>query len=70
MPWVVITDTLKSYGMARRALLPRVEPQQSRYVNNRAVAISMLCLAAQNGLSDPSSPRQTSTQHISREGFR
>jgi putative transposase len=33
---VLITDKLKSYGMAQRELLPDVEHRQSRYLNNRA----------------------------------
>src|ERR1051326_1235792 len=32
----VVTDELRSYGVARRHLLPRVEHRQSRYLNNRA----------------------------------
>jgi putative transposase len=33
VPRVVVTDKLKSYGVARRALLPKVEHRQSRYLN-------------------------------------
>ena len=36
VPRVIITDKLKSYGVARRDLLPQVEHRQSRYLNNRA----------------------------------
>jgi putative transposase len=36
VPRVVITDKLKSYGVAQRELLPDVEHRQSRYLNNRA----------------------------------
>ena len=35
MPRVVITDTLKSYGVATRKILPGVGHRQSRYLNNR-----------------------------------
>ncbi len=35
MPRVLITDKLKSYGVAHRALMPSVEHRQSRYLNNR-----------------------------------
>ena len=35
-PWVIITDKLKSYGAAKRELLPGVEHRQLRYLNNRA----------------------------------
>jgi transposase-like protein len=33
---VIITDKLRSYGVAQRHLLPDVEHRQSRYLNNRA----------------------------------
>jgi putative transposase len=36
VPWVIITDKLKSYGAAKRELLPSVEHRQHRYLNNRA----------------------------------
>jgi putative transposase len=36
IPRVMITDQLKSYGAARRELLPGVEHRQHRYLNNRA----------------------------------
>jgi putative transposase len=35
-PRVLITDKLKSYGAAKRDLLPGVEHRQHRYLNNRA----------------------------------
>jgi putative transposase len=35
VPRVVITDKLKSYGVAKREILPGVEHRQSRYLNNR-----------------------------------
>src|SRR5262249_54514755 len=35
VPWVVITDKVKSYGVAKREMLPGVEHRQSRYLNNR-----------------------------------
>ena len=35
-PRVIVTDKLRSYGVARRKLLPNVEHRQSRYLNNRA----------------------------------
>jgi len=31
-----VTDKLKSYGVAKRKILPSVEHRQSRYLNNRA----------------------------------
>jgi putative transposase len=36
VPRVLITDKLKSYGVAHRELMPSVEHRQSRYLNNRA----------------------------------
>jgi putative transposase len=35
VPRVIITDKLKSYGAAKRELLPGVDHWQSRYLNNR-----------------------------------
>jgi putative transposase len=36
VPRVIVTDKLKSYAVAHRDLLPKVEHRQSRYLNNRA----------------------------------
>jgi putative transposase len=36
MPRVLITDGLKSYGAAKREVLPSIEHRQHRYLNNRA----------------------------------
>jgi hypothetical protein len=35
-PRVIVTDKLRSYGIAQRQLLPGVVRRQSRYLNNRA----------------------------------
>src|SRR6516165_1083060 len=35
VPRVIITDKLKSYGAAKREILPGVEHRQSRYLKNR-----------------------------------
>jgi len=35
-PRVIVTDKLRSYGVAKRDLLPNTEHRQSRYLNNRA----------------------------------
>jgi putative transposase len=35
VPRVIITDKLKSYGPAKREILPGVEHRQSRYLNNQ-----------------------------------
>ena len=34
VPRVIVTDKLRSYGVAQRQLLPGVEHRQSRYLNN------------------------------------
>jgi putative transposase len=36
VPRVIVTDQLKSYGAAKREMLPGVEHRQHRYLNNRA----------------------------------
>ncbi len=36
VPRVIITDKLKSYGAAKKELLPRVEHRQNKRLNNRA----------------------------------
>jgi putative transposase len=36
VPRVIVTDQLKSYGAAKREILPSVEHRQHRYLNNRA----------------------------------
>jgi len=36
VPRVIITDTLKSYGAAKREILPGVEHRQHKRLNNRA----------------------------------
>jgi len=35
-PRVIVTDKLRSYGAAKKVVLPRVIHRQSRYLNNRA----------------------------------
>jgi putative transposase len=35
-PRVIVTDKLRSYGVAQRQLLPGVEHRQNRYLNDRA----------------------------------
>jgi putative transposase len=34
---VIVTDKRRSYGVAQRQLLPKVEHRQSRYLNNEMV---------------------------------
>ena len=38
VPRVIVTDKLRSYGAAKRDIMPSVEHRQSRYLNNRAEA--------------------------------
>jgi hypothetical protein len=33
-PRVIVTDKLKSYGVAQREILPRIEHRQSRYLTD------------------------------------
>ncbi len=35
-PRVIVTDKLRSYGAAKKVVLPQVIPRPSRYLNNRA----------------------------------
>ena len=35
-PWRLVTDKLKSYGVAHRTTMPSVEHNTTRYENNRA----------------------------------
>jgi putative transposase len=35
-PRVIVTDKLRSYGSAKKVVLPRVAHRRSRYLNNRA----------------------------------
>ncbi|MGH3710490.1 MAG: DDE-type integrase/transposase/recombinase, partial [Pseudonocardiaceae bacterium] len=36
VPWVLVTDTLASYGVAHQRLIRGVEHRRSKYLNNRA----------------------------------
>jgi putative transposase len=36
VPRVIVTDKLRSYGVAKRRVMPNVIHRQSRYLNNRA----------------------------------
>jgi putative transposase len=36
VPRVIVTDKVRSYGVAQRQLLPKIEHRQSRYLNNCA----------------------------------
>ena len=42
-PKRLVTDGLRSYGAARREVLPEVKHRTSRYLNNRAENSQLLC---------------------------
>jgi putative transposase len=67
-PRVIVTDRLRSYGVAQRELRPKVEHQQSRYLDNRAenshrptAPASVRC----NDLNHPRGPRSFSQSMLS-----
>src|SRR5271165_572051 len=63
VPRVIVTDKLKSYGVAKRHLLPDVEHRQSRYLNNRAENSHRPTQRRErqmNGSNRPSRPRTSS----------
>lgn len=49
VPLVIVTDKLKSYGAAKREILPGVEHRQHRYLNNRAENSHSLLVSASGG---------------------
>ena len=62
-PRVIVTDKLRSCGVAQRHLLPGVEHRQSRYLNNRAENSHRPTRRRErrcNGLNRPSRPRASS----------
>jgi hypothetical protein len=40
VPRTIITDRLRSYGAARREVMPCVEHRQSKYLNDEALPLS------------------------------
>jgi transposase-like protein len=79
VPRVIITDTCKSYGAAKRASLPGVEHRQSRSLNNRCerasadtsarashagVAVSGSCPALARGVRPYHPTRSTTTASV------
>ena len=59
VPQVIITGKLKSYGAAKRELLPGVEHRQHRYLNNRAenpISRRASGSGACNSLNHPDTP--------------
>jgi putative transposase len=58
VPRVVVTDKLKSYGAAKREILPGVEHRQSRYLNNRAEVSHQPTRRRERQMQRFKSPRQ------------
>jgi putative transposase len=58
VPRVVVTDKLKSYGAAKRKMLPGVEHRQSRYLNNRAEVSHQPTRRRERQMQRFKSPRQ------------
>jgi putative transposase len=58
VPRVVVTDKLRSYGAAKREILPGVEHRQSRYLNNRAEVSHQPTRRRERQMQRFKSPRQ------------
>jgi putative transposase len=58
VPRVIITDKLKSYGVAKREILPGVEHRQHRYLNNRAENSHQPTRQRERRMQQFKSPRQ------------
>ena len=63
VPRVLITDKLKSYGVAQRELLPDVEHRQSRYLDNRAENSHRATRRRERQMQRFKSPRQAQRFH-------
>src|SRR4051812_25736553 len=57
-PRVIVTDKLRSYGAAKRKILPGVEHRQSRYLNNRAEVSHQPTRRRERQMQRFKSPRQ------------
>ncbi len=57
-PRVIVTDKLKSYGAAKREILPSVEHRQHRYLNNRAEISHQPTRQRERGMQGFKSPGQ------------
>jgi len=64
-PRVIVTDKLRSYGAAKREVLPHVEHRQSRYLNNRAENSHRPTRRRCSGSSRPAMP-SSSCRHTGR----
>ena len=58
VPRVIVTDKLRSYGAAKREVLPGVEHRQSRYLNNRAEVSHQPTRRRERQMQRFKSPRQ------------
>jgi transposase-like protein len=59
VPRVIVIDKLRSYGVAQRQLLPKVEHRQSRYLNNRAENSHRPTRRREHQMQRFKSPKQT-----------
>ena len=58
VPRVIVTDKLRSYGAAKRKILPGVEHRQSRYLNNQAEVSHQPTRRRERQIQRFKSPRQ------------
>jgi putative transposase len=58
VPRVIVTDKLRSYGAAKRQVLPDVEHRQSRYLNNRVENSHRLARRRERQMQRFKSPEQ------------
>src|SRR5262247_250129 len=63
VPRVIITDKLKSYGAAKREMLPGVEHRQSRYLNNPCDPDDICYLRLTAGSRDEETIRELGRNH-------
>ena len=57
-PWKIVTDKLRSYGVAHRELLPATIHDTDTYANNRAELSHQPTRARERGMRGISSPKQ------------
>ena len=63
VPRVIITDKLKSYGAAKREMLPGVEHRQSRYLNDPCDSDDICYLCLTTGSRDEETIRELGRNH-------
>jgi len=57
-PWKIVTDKLRSYGVARRELMPATIHDTDHYANNRAELAHQPTRVRERGMRGFSSPAQ------------